>query len=250
MPSRSITDTLLRRPLVLVAHQDDEAIGCGILVPRAEQPVVVFATDGAPADPYFWGKYGSPERLAEIRRSEAAHALAEVGVARYQILSIRDQRLFERLSDALERIIAIAGEHDCCSFVTHAYEGGHPDHDACSYLAFRAGDHLKLPVWEMPLYHRAHGAPERQQFIAGDPDIVLTPTDTEYDRKRRMAGAYVSQGEVIRAFPGRNEIFRRQPRYQYSQPPHTGTLNYEAWQWPITGHDVSRAFIEFASSRS
>jgi len=250
MPSRFMTDTLLQRPFVLVAHQDDEAIGCGILLQRAEQPVVVFATDGAPADPYFWSKYGSPERLAEIRRTEAAHAMAEVGVARYQILSIRDQRLFEHLSDALERIIAIAVEHDCCSFVTHAYEGGHPDHDACSYLAFRAAEQLDLPVWEMPLYHRAHGAPERQQFIAGDADVVLTPTDIEYDRKRRMAGAYVSQGEVIRAFPERNEIFRRQPRYDYSQPPHNGTLNYEAWQWPISGHEVSRAFNEFASSRS
>jgi len=242
--------TLFQRPLVLVAHQDDEAIGCGILLQRAEKPVVVFATDGAPADQYFWGKYGSPERLAEVRRAEAAQAMGEVGVGRYEILTIRDQRLFEHLSDALERIMAIALEYDCGSIVTHAYEGGHPDHDACSYLAIRAGQQLNLPVWEMPLYHRAHGAPERQRFIHGDADIALQPTDAEYERKRRMAAAYASQGEVIRAFPERNEIFRRQPRYDYSQPPHAGTLNYEAWQWPITGHDVSRAFTEFASSRS
>ena len=32
--------TLFQRPLVLVAHQDDEAIGCGILLQRAEKPVV------------------------------------------------------------------------------------------------------------------------------------------------------------------------------------------------------------------
>jgi N-acetylglucosamine malate deacetylase 2 len=245
-----MTDTLLQRPLVLVAHQDDEAIGCGILLQRAEQPVVIFATDGAPADQYFWGKYGSPERLAEIRRAEAAHAMSEVEVARYEILSIRDQRLFEHLPEALECIIAIARDHCCGSIVTHAYEGGHPDHDACSYLAFLVGEQLNLTVWEMPLYHRAHGAPERQRFISGDADVVLMPTDAEYDRKRRMATAYASQGEVIRAFPERNEIFRRQSRYEYSRPPHTGTLNYEAWQWPITGHDVSRAFTEFAPSRS
>ena len=245
-----MSDRLFQRPLVLVAHQDDEAIGCGILLQRAEQPVVVFATDGAPADPYFWGKYGSPERLAGVRQAEAAQAMAEIGVDHFEILDINDQRLFEHLSNALDRVIAIAVEHDCCSFVTHAYEGGHPDHDACSYLAFRAGAHLKLPVWEMPLYHRAHGAPERQRFISGDADVVLTPSQAEYDRKRRMAAAYVSQGEVIRAFPERKEIFRRQPRYEYSQPPHAGTLNYEAWQWPMTGHDVSRAFSEFAVSRS
>jgi LmbE family N-acetylglucosaminyl deacetylase len=245
-----MTDTLLQHPLVLVAHQDDEAIGCGILLQRAEQPVVIFATDGAPADEYFWGKYGSPEKLAQVRRDEAAHAMAAAGMIRYTILGFRDQRLFEHLHDALARVVAVAREHACRAIVTHAYEGGHPDHDACSYLGFRAGAEADLPVWEMPLYHRAHGAPEMQHFISGEPDVVLTPTDAEYDRKRRIGAAYPSQGEVIRAFPGRNEIFRRQPRYEYSQPPHTGTLNYEAWQWPITGHDVSRAFNEFVPLRS
>jgi len=239
-------ETLLQRPLILVAHQDDEAIGCGILLQRAEDPVVVFSTDGAPTDEYFWGKYGSREKLAEVRSQEAALAMAEAGIGHYEILPIRDQRLFENLTAALDRIIAIARDHECRSIVTHAYEGGHPDHDACSYLGFRAGEILHIPVWEMPLYHRARGAPEMQHFISGDADVVLTPTDAEYARKRRMASAYASQGQVIRAFPERNEIFRRQPRYEYSQPPHAGTLNYEAWQWPITGDDVSRAFTEFA----
>jgi LmbE family N-acetylglucosaminyl deacetylase len=250
MPRPYTTETLLYRPLVLVAHQDDEAIGCGILLQRAEAPVVVFATDGAPTDEYFWGKYGARDKLADVRRAEAAHAMSEVGIAHYEILAFRDQRLYEHLPDALDRIIAIVRGHACRSLVTHAYEGGHPDHDACSYLAFLAGECLTLPVWEMPLYHRAHGAPEMQHFISGDADVVLTPTEAEYGRKRRMAAAYASQGEVIRAFPGRNEIFRRQPRYEYSQPPHAGPLNYEAWQWPITGREVSRAFIEFAPSRS
>jgi N-acetylglucosamine malate deacetylase 2 len=245
-----MTDSLFQRPLVLVAHQDDEALGCGILLQRAENPVVVFATDGAPADEYFWGKYGSRARLAEVRREEAAKAMEGVGAEHYEILGFPDQRLFEHLSAALGRITSIARAHNCRSIVTHAYEGGHPDHDACSYLACLAGERLAISIWEMPLYHRAHGSPERQRFITGDADVVLTPTDAEYDRKRRIAATYASQGEVIRAFPERNEIFRRQPHYEYSRPPHAGTLNYEAWQWPITGGDVSRAFTEFASSRS
>jgi LmbE family N-acetylglucosaminyl deacetylase len=241
---------LLRRPFVLVAHQDDEALGCGILLQRAEDPVVVFATDGAPADEYFWRKYGSRERLAEVRREEAAKAMSEVGVEHYEFLDFRDQRLYAHLPAALNRVLAIARGHDCHAIVAHAYEGGHPDHDACSYLAFLAGERLGVPVWEMPLYHRAHGDPRMQQFISGDAEIVITPTDSEYDGKHRMASAYVSQGEVIRAFPERNEIFRRQPRYEYSRPPHAGPLNYETWQWPITGSDVSRAFTEFTPLRS
>jgi LmbE family N-acetylglucosaminyl deacetylase len=245
-----MTESLLQRPLVLVAHQDDEALGCGILLQRAQDPVVIFATDGAPVDEYFWREYGSRERLAVIRRQEAARAMMEIGVRHYEILAFRDQRLFEHLHAALDRVLKFARDHACRTIVTHAYEGGHPDHDACSYLGFLSGECLGIPVWEMPLYHRANGSPQMQCFITGEADIVLTPTEAEYDRKRRMAAAYVSQGEVIRAFPERTEIFRGQPRYDYSRPPHVGTLNYEAWHWPIAGHDVSRAIADFANSRS
>jgi hypothetical protein len=35
------------------------------------------------------------------------------------------------------------------------------------------------------------------------------------------------------------------PAYDYSLPPHTGQLNYERWQWPMTGNDVCRAFVSF-----
>ena len=48
---------LLGRTLVLVAHPDDETAGCGALLQRMDEPIIVFATDGAPRDKYFWGKY-------------------------------------------------------------------------------------------------------------------------------------------------------------------------------------------------
>jgi hypothetical protein len=30
--------------------------------------------------------------------------------------------------------------------------------------------------------------------------------------------------------------------YDYARPPHEGVLNYEAWQWSMTGDRVSAAF--------
>src|SRR5438876_12216218 len=50
---------LLGRPLVLVAHPDDEALGCSALLQRAQSAAVIFATDGAPAVERFWAAYGS-----------------------------------------------------------------------------------------------------------------------------------------------------------------------------------------------
>ena len=72
---------LLGKTLVLVAHPDDEAAGCGVLLQRIRQPVVVFATDGAPRDSFFWNKFGSREAYVQIRRDEALQALALLGIA-------------------------------------------------------------------------------------------------------------------------------------------------------------------------
>ena len=43
-------EILLGKTVVIVAHPDDEAAGCGVLLQRMQDPIVVFATDGAPAD--------------------------------------------------------------------------------------------------------------------------------------------------------------------------------------------------------
>jgi LmbE family N-acetylglucosaminyl deacetylase len=237
-----MSELLLRRPLVLVAHQDDEAIGCAILLQRSERPSVIFATDGAPSDPYFWKEYGSQVKLAQVRREEASRAMAVLRISDFRILSFSDQELYRNLPAAIQQVSDIARTADSTCIVTHAYEGGHPDHDSCSYIAAAVGQRLEVPVWEMPLYHRAGGNVVRQSFVAGDAELTLKPTDAEYARKKEMAAQYASQGNVIGAFPAREEKFRRQPVYDYVRPPHAGQLNYEAWHWSVTGAEVSRAF--------
>ena len=56
-------------------------------------------------------------------------------------------------------------------------------------------------------------------------------------RAGRASAAFVQVGE--------DERVRPQHAYDYSQPPHVGPLNYEAWQWGITGADVCAAFTAF-----
>ena len=57
-----------------------------------------------------------------------------------------------------------------------------------------------------------------------------------------MIEAYPSQGDIIHHFGPGKEVFRRQPAYDFTRPPHPGTLNYEEWKWPMTGSEVSAAF--------
>ncbi len=248
--------TLLGRTLVLVAHPDDEAVGCGGLLQRIREPLVLFATDGAPRDEFFWSRYGSRQAYAELRAAEARRALAAVGVSQIEFLRVDgapivDQELFRSLDQAGRFLLDLVDSFRPEAVLTLSYEGGHPDHDACSFLGAMLRSELRVPVFEMPLYHRStDGVEVRQEFLSPDHDeYVLELSEAELARKRAMCAAYASQADVVRLFDLETERFRRQGDYQYSTPPHPGLLNYEAWRWPMTGIEVARAFADFLLRR-
>jgi hypothetical protein len=96
----------------------------------------------------------------------------------------------------------------------------------------------------MPLYHRSlEGASVRQEFMMPEGDEVLVDsTVEEVERKRAAICAYVSQGDILARFNPAVERLRPQAAYDFSRPPHPGLLNYEAWQWPVTGAQLVEAF--------
>ncbi len=244
---------LLGRTLVIVAHADDEAIACGGLLQRMREPLVLICTDGAPRDRYFWEKYGSRDAYAALRREEARRALAHVGVTRLEFLPPQpnpeqrfvDQDLFLHTRAALHRIDDLVTRIRPDALLTLAYEGGHPDHDTCAFLAWWLSREHVLPAWEAPLYHRkADGMIEKQCFMLPEGDEALFDATTEeVERKRRMLEEYVSQKETIDLFNPAIERFRPQAAYDVSRPPHPGVLNYEAWGWPVTGAQLVQAFL-------
>lgn len=244
--------TLLGRTLVLVAHPDDEAVGCGALLQRMADPLVVFATDGAPRSESFWQNYGSREDYALTRYAEADTALKTVGVQRFGFLlesdRIADQELFLNLECAYEALRQVIEEERPEAILGLAYEGGHPDHDSCCFLASVAAEQFDLPLWEMPLYHRREGHIERQCFFDGAGGVEIDIAREELVAKMNMFAAYDSQAGVLREFLPYVERFRPMKPYDFSQPPHAGVLNYEAWQWPMKGRDVCQAFARFAQS--
>src|SRR5207249_642913 len=62
---------------IVVAHPDDESIGCGAQLARLQGRTVFVVTDGAPLDPCFAGWHGFPsiEAYAQARRREIRTAL-------------------------------------------------------------------------------------------------------------------------------------------------------------------------------
>lgn len=244
---------LLGRTLVLVAHPDDEAAACGALLQRISDPMVVFATDGAPRSDYFWKAYGSREEYARVRQQEAEHALTAVGITHVHRLfddePLADQELFLHLRSAFEELTGLIEAEMPDAILTHAYEGGHPDHDVCSFLASAAAQQFEIPVWEMPLYHRAGGEVRRQSFIEPERQIVIELSREELSRKRDMYAAYRSQASVLHDFNAPVERVRPMRKYDFARLPHAGVLNYEAWQWPIKGSDLCRVFSEFLQGK-
>jgi N-acetylglucosamine malate deacetylase 2 len=243
---------LLGRTLVVVAHPDDEVIGCGALLQRMREPVVVFCTDGAPRQSKWWQHYQSREAYSRLRRDEARQALSHAAVRDLEFLcdqhreAFVDQELFRRLPDAIIALGLLVKRYQPQALLTHAYEGGHPDHDACCFITSVVARGAGLPAWEMPLYHRdARAKSVHQQFVQRNGfEVELQVGAHEQERKAHMLAAYASQGDIISAFDASIERLRPLYGYDFTLPPHTGKLNYELWEWEMSGEQVSRAFAD------
>lgn len=227
------------RLALVVAHPDDETIAAGGSLHLMENLLLVHLTDGAPLrlEDHRRAGFDSPAAYAEARESELelALAIAHVRPLRATLgLPDQDAALFMYASAAdLARLFA---QHGTEVVITHAYEGGHPDHDATAFAVHRAAREMGVSVIEFAGYRAGlDGETVIQRFLPGPPETLVRLDPGEAAHKRVMYDAHKSQANVLSRFSASVERFRCAPDYDFSQPPHSGPLNYENWGWEMTG---------------
>ncbi len=231
-----------RRPVgarvaLVVAHPDDETIAAGASLHLLPGLLLVHVTDGAPralADAAVAG-FDAPTDYAAARRGELTAALETAGVAPdLAELGVADQEAsfhMPALTRALSRLFNAYGIE---AVLTHAYEGGHPDHDATAFAVHAAAG--RRPVLEFAGYHAdPAGALLTGRFLPGPPSTVVALTEAERARKRAMFDCFRTQARTLSAFGTDQEAFRPAPAYDFTAPPVPGRLNYEHWGWSMTG---------------
>jgi len=241
-------EPLPARAIVIGAHPDDEVIGAGALLARLPDAAVVHATDGAPrneSDAHAAGFTGWAD-YAAARHKEAAAALALAGLAPERLtgLGIADQQATQNLAALAPRLATLLHEGGFTAVVTHAYEGGHPDHDATALAVHAAARLIEAsggtppPLIEMAGYHALGGRFAAGTFIThadAGPTATVALDAAARRLKRRMLDCHVTQRAVLAQFTVDVERFRAAPRYDFGLPPHPGLLHYDTQPWGITG---------------
>lgn len=213
----------LGRVLIFAAHPDDEAIACGGLLQRASESLVLFAVDGAPRRYGFERQFGSLRGYSEERFREASQALAllprcSIGrLVRKDGTFFADQHLFLELEEAFTSLQNLTRGFSPDLLVSHSFEGGHIDHDACHILAKQTACVLSIPPMEFPLYWRTTRRGEVFQRFRDtrNDEIVLQLLPQELSLKKQMLAEYKTQSKVTSVFRADTERFRPMAERDY-----------------------------------
>jgi len=197
-----------RRPLVVIAHPDDESFGLGALLTSFVQngavPAVLCLTHGEAST-----LRDIPGDLRTVRAQELRAAALTLDITAVEVLDHHDGHLRDCDPAVLVEAIRRAARRERSDGILTFDVGGvtaHPDHDAATLAAVRAGLDLDLNVlgWTLPDdVARALNADLGTDFIGRPPDRIDLVLPVSRDRQLEAIREHPSQ-----AIPG-SAVWRR-----------------------------------------
>ena len=255
-------EKILDPVMIFVAHPDDETIGIGGRISCFEALTLVHATNGAPGWPGWIQKTGfdSAEAYSAARFSELDQALHILGAhpVGHLRFNYTDGELVQNLVELTERLqVQLRG---VSAVITHAYEGGHPDHDACAFAVQYATRRLLDSGVKSPQrIEFTSYVSLKKRFHAGSfwpdqntPGHIVRLIRNQRRLKKGAIKAFRTQKSVLKSFSVRREMYREAPHYDFRNPAPPGVWLYDTFGWPITGSDwlryAGRALEQLESS--
>lgn len=220
----------MKNILILVAHPDDEIVGTCIFIKRKIQEghkiFLLFLTNGVidKNDMWFWEKkkysFYLERRLAELR--ESVNLLRVTG---FYIQNIPTRTLKDSVYESFSMIQKIIKKENIDYIFSPAYEGGHQDHDVANSIASKFKKSKK--VFEFSEYHYFNNKISSNCFInfSGN-EVFLNLSYEEIKFKKKLIKVYKSEIKNLNYINFHQECFRPIIDYDYSKPPHEGTLFY------------------------
>ncbi len=224
----------MKNILIVAPHPDDELVGTALIISRLidkKKIIIFFPTNGViPEDSMWFWRKSNYQLILNTRIKEMKKVIKYLGIKKYYLQNLPTRSLKSNIKKTFERIKKILILENIDTIFCPAYEGGHQDHDVCNFICSRFK--YKYKIKEFAEYNFFKNKVNSNEFIQkSGKEKIFFLNQKEQKKKRELLKLYESEQKNLSYVSLEKESFRDIFDYNYSLPPHDGTLFYRRFSF-------------------